>query len=75
MGATNHNYFFVQKFVEGKEPAIVIHSSDEETGEDYYQLLSRSEANKLLREQKKANPETKYRVVRLRESYFTTDWE
>lgn len=72
---TNHNYFYVQIFVEGGMPEIIHHSQDEETGEFYYKFLSRAEANKLLKAEKKINPNNKYRVVRLRESYFATEWE
>lgn len=69
------NYFWVEsKDKKGKEMTVA-HSKDEETGETYYKFLSRSKANKFLKEEKKVSPEYKYRVVREVREIFRTAWE
>jgi len=75
MSATKQSYFWVQSMKEGHLPEIVPHSKDDETGEDYYQFLSRAKANKHLKEVKKGDPNRKYRVVRQVVQYFSTNWE
>jgi len=71
--SSKFNYYYVQ--INTKEgPTIVAHSKDEETGELYHNFLSRGKANKLLKDQKKANPNEKYRVVREVKQYFATEW-
>lgn len=74
--STTQNYFFIQRLPEGSDmPELVYHTKAEAPEECYYKFLTRPSANKFLREQKKEHPENKYRVVRLRESYFATEWE
>jgi len=48
MGPTTHNYFFVQKLMDNNEPGIVIHSTNDETGDDYFKFITRASANKFL---------------------------
>ncbi len=73
--SSKFNHFWVQVEVPGGLPLIVPHGKDEETGEDYFEFLSRAKANKHLKEQKKANPDKRYRVVREVKQMFATDWE
>ncbi len=70
---------FTHYYIQSKEgieaPSIVGHSSDEETGEVYYKFLDRAKAKKLLSDEKKSIPTKQYRLVKLTQTYETTDWE
>lgn len=68
-------HFYVQCKDGIKEPEIVCHSTDDETGEMYHKFLDRSKANKLMADEMKVNPTLKYRVVKLTENFETEDWK
>lgn len=68
-------HYYVQSFKDQEAPRIVGHSTDEKTGEIYYKFLDRKSANKLLSDEKKGEPEYKYRVVKETTIYETTNWE
>lgn len=69
------NTFWVEsKDKKGKEQ-IIAHSKDAETGELYHLFLSRTKANKLLKDEKKVSPQYKYRVIREVREIFMTQWE
>lgn len=69
------NKFWVESKDKNGKEQIVGHGKDEETGEIYYQFLSRTHANKLMRDEKKISPQYKYRVVREVRELFRTEWE
>ncbi len=69
------NRFWVESKDNSGTERIVAHGQDEETGEMYYQFLSRTQANKLIKDEKKIKPEYKYRVVREVTEWFKTNWE
>lgn len=68
------NYYVQSK--KGEESVrIVGHSTDETTGEVYFKFLHRKEANKLLKEGKKVEPEYKYRVIKETTIYEAGEWQ
>lgn len=69
------NRFWVESRDDTGIERIVAHGKDEKTGEAYYEFLTRASANKLLKEEQKASPNYKYRVVRKVVQIFKTNWE
>lgn len=67
-------HYFVQVQKEGEFPMTVFHSQDEETKEFYHKFLDRKKANALLKAEKKASPDEKFRVVKCTETYDAESW-
>jgi len=58
-------HYFAQSQLGHNPPEIVGHSQDEETKEIYYKFLERKKAVKLIADERKLDPERKYRVVKV----------
>lgn len=69
------NVFWVESKDSKDNIQTICHGKDEETGEMYYKFLSRVQANKFLKDEQKAKPKYKYRVVREVREIFQTQWE
>jgi hypothetical protein len=67
-------HYFLQSKLGEALPQTVGHSEDEKTKEIYYKFLDRKKALKLMEDEKKINPEYKFRVVKCTESYEHGSW-
>lgn len=67
-------YYYIQSMIDGKEPEIIGHSKNKETGEVYYKMLSRKQALNLMKDERKVSPEYKYRVVKETQSFSEGEW-
>ncbi len=68
-------YYFVQALeTENSAPKIVAHTTDEKTGELYYKFMDKKKAVKLMNDERKVNPEFKFRVVKLIEKFESSDF-
>lgn len=68
-------HYFVQAKEEDKNPFIVCHSKDEETGELYHEFLDKKKANSLLEAEKKLTPTNKFRIIKRTEIFEEGDWQ
>lgn len=62
-------YFFVQSLDKKGDINTVCHSKDEETDELYYRFFDRKKAVALMEAERKATPESTYRIVKITETF------
>lgn len=74
MKTVSFTHYFVQAREEGELPLLVIHSTDEETGEGYYKFMDKKKAHDFANQLKKKKPNTFYRVVKCTETYHNGEW-
>lgn len=74
MEKRSFTYYYLQCKEEGKHPVIISHTYDKKTKEHFYKFVDRKKAQKLLDEEKKVNPELKFRIVKLVENYESGEW-
>lgn len=67
-------HYYVQALEEGKQPMLVVHSEDKETGEQYHKFLDRKKALELAKAEKAITPEVKFRVMKCVEIYQAGEW-
>lgn len=74
MKKVSFTHYFVQAHKEGELPLLVIHTTDDETGEHYYKFLDRKKAKAFADAEKKKAPNVKFRVVKCTETYDNGEW-
>jgi hypothetical protein len=74
MAKRSFTHYYVQVLIEGSAPQPVYHTYDEEKDEYYFLFLDRNKAQALAEEEKRINPEHKFRVVKYTETYDPKPW-
>lgn len=67
-------HYFVQAKEEDKAPMLVIHTIDDDTGEQYYKFLDKKKAFELAKTEKNISPNIKFRVMKCVETYQAGEW-
>ena len=74
MAQASFTYYYVQAQEQGGLPEIVSHTYDKKKKEHFHKFLDRKKAQELLDKEKAITPNTKFRIVRLTETYTDSPW-